>query len=531
MMLDLLITGGWLVDGTGNPPRHADVAIAGDAIVDVGRLPGAVAERVIDATGLHVMPGFIDAHSHSDWTLLSNPTAESAVRQGVTTEIVGNCGVSLAPVSAHSLESATNLLRSYAYDGEVGWRSYGQYLETVASTGSSINYAFLVGHTAIRTAAGATGPDITESQLRTMEGLLTEALEAGALGMSTGLELEGKHGHEPEVRPLARVLGRHDAMYVSHIRNRDAHLQAAMDEFMVYARQAGGRAQVSHLNVRGNTGAPEGAWEQAVATIEQARRDGTDVLTDTISMTRGIGLMIGLLPPEFVADGPAQAAVRLHDPAVRARLRTECDRYWRFIHRGEWHRVRLLASPQFPELKGMSFPEIAALRGRDEWDCYFDILEAAGADMPKLIMYGDLYSEEHLAAMVSHPLFMLAVDAMNSTIDQPLAAMTGQPLVYAGQITYLTHHVLETGLLRLEEAVRKMTSMPAGHFGLRGRGLLQPGCAADIVVLDLERLRAPSTVLEPTVYAEGVRNVLINGVPVLDDGGHTGSRPGRTLTR
>ncbi|MET0772672.1 MAG: amidohydrolase family protein [Candidatus Limnocylindrales bacterium] len=530
-MLDILITGGWVVDGTGNPARRADLAIEGDTIAEVGRISGGVAARVIDATGMHVMPGFIDAHSHSDWTLLSNPTAESAVRQGVTTEIVGNCGVSLAPVSSHSLAAATKLLRTYAYDGEVGWRSYAEYLETVASMGMSINYAYLVGHTAIRTAAGATGADVDEPQLRAMEALLAEAMESGALGMSTGLELEGKHAPEIEVTRLARVLRRYDAMYVSHIRNRDAHLQAAMDEFMRYAIEAGGRAQVSHLNVRANTGAPDGGWEQAVATIERARADGLDVLTDTISMTRGIGLMAGILPPDFVADGPVVAAARLGDPAVRRHLRTECDRYWRFIHRGEWHRVRLLASPQFPELNGLSFPEIAARRGGDEWDAFFDILAAAGPDMPKLIMYAELYSEEHLAAMVSHPLFMLAVDAMNSTVDPPLADMTGQPLVYAGQITYLTHHVLETGLLRLEEAVRKMTSMPAGHFGLRGRGLLQPGCAADVVVLDLERLRAPSTILAPAVYAEGVRDVLVNGVPVLDGGDHTGSRPGRTITR
>ncbi len=530
-MLDVLIQGGLVVDGTGNPARHADVAIVGDRIVEVGRIPGGSAERVIDATGLHVMPGFIDAHSHSDWTLLSNPTAESAVRQGVTTEIVGNCGVSLAPVSSDSLDAAENLLRSYAYHGEVGWRSYGEYLETVRSTGMSINYAFLVGHTAIRTAAGAGGAQVDESQLRTMEASLAEALEAGALGMSTGLELEGKHARETEVSRLARVLRRYDAMYVSHIRNRDAHLQAAMDEFMRYAIEAGGRAQVSHLNVRANTGASDGAWEEAVETIERARRDGLDVLTDTISMTRGIGLMTGILPPDLLADGPAEAATRLRDAATRRRLRTECDRYWRFIHRGEWHRVRLLASPQSPDLNGLSFPEIAALRGRDEWECYFDILADAGEDMPKLIMYGELYSEEHLAAMVSHPLFILAVDAMNSTIDPPLADMTGQPLVYAGQISYLTHHVLETGLLRLEEAVRKMTSMPAGHFGVRGRGLLQAGCAADVVVLDLGGLRAPSTIMAPAAYAEGVRTVLVNGVPVLDESEHTGSRPGRTLTR
>ena len=152
--------------------------------------------------------------------------------------------------------------------------------------------------------------------------------------------------------------------------------------------------------------------------------------------------------------------------------------------------MRLVASPQFPELNGLTFPEIAAIRGRDEWDCFFDLLVAAGPEATRMFMYGELYTEEHLQAMVGHPLFMLAVDAMNSTTAGPLAEQTYQPLVYSGQIYHLTHHVLETGLLRLEEAIRKMTSMPASHFGLRGRGLLQPGFTADVVVMDVRRLKA-----------------------------------------
>lgn len=248
-----------------------------------------------------------------------------------------------------------------------------------------------------------------------------------------------------------------------------------------------------------------------------------------------IGLMAGILPSwvlqDGVAEGVAEGVARLTDPEVRRRLQTECDRYWRFIHRGEWHRVRLVASPQFPDLNGLTFPEIAAIRGGDEWDSFFDLLAAAGPDVATMFMYGELYPESHLQAMVAHPLFMLAVDAMNSTTSLPLAERTYQPLVYAGQIYHLTHHVLETGVLRLEEAVRKMTSMPASHFGLRGRGLLQPGFAADVVVLDIAKLKATATLAQPVAYAEGIDWVIVNGSIVLDAGTHTGARPGRNLLR
>lgn len=533
MTLDILIRGGWVVDGTGNPPYPADVAIAGDRIVDVGRLPGATAERVIDATGRHVTPGFIDAHSHSDWVLLSNPTAESAIRQGVTTEIVGNCGISQAPTTDASRAATTEFLRSYGYEQPVPWSSFASYLDVVRATGTSINYGFLVGHNSIRTAAGLTGPESNEDQRRHMERMVAESVEAGALGMSTGLEFDpGRSAPRDEIRRLAAAMRPYAGMYVSHVRNRSSEIVDATEEFFDYVEAAGGRGQFSHLNVRANTGAAEDAWAWTVGRIERARREGVDVLTDTISMTQGLGGMTAILPPWILADGNEAAAERLADPEVRRRLRTECDRYWRFIHRGEWHRVRLMASPQHPELDTLTFPEIAARRGTDEWDAYFDLLMDAGAQMDRLLMFGELYSEQHLADMVANPMFMLAVDAVNST-TQPgaLADRTKQPLVYAGQLTYLTKFVRDTGLLRLEEAVRKMTSMPAIHFGLGRRGLLAAGYAADVVVLDIERLATPATLLEPAVYAEGVEHVLVNGAAALDDGRHTGARSGRPLLR
>ncbi|MFN8619263.1 MAG: amidohydrolase family protein [Chloroflexota bacterium] len=533
MTLDVLIRGGWVVDGTGNPPYPADVAIAGDRIVEVGRLPEAQADRVIDATGRIVTPGFIDAHSHSDWVLLANPTAESAIRQGVTTEIVGNCGIGQAPTTDASRPATTEFLRSYGYPGDVTWGSFAEYLDVVRATGTSINYGFLVGHNSIRTAAGITGPESDEPQRRRMERMVAESVEAGALGMSTGLEFDpGRSAPREEIRRLAAAMRPYLGMYASHVRNRSSEIVDATEEFMSYVEAAGGRGQFSHLNVRRNTGAADDAWAWTVERIARARREGLDVLTDTISMTHGLGGMTAILPPWILADGNEVAAERLADPEVRRRLRTECDRYWRFIHRGEWHRVRLMASPEHPELDTLTFPEIAARRGTDVWDAYFDLLMDAGPQMDRLLMYGELYSEQHLADMVSHPLFMLAVDAVNSTTEPgPLADRTKQPLVYAGQLTYLTKFVRETGLLRLEEAVRKMTSMPATHFGLRGRGLLAPGYVADVVVLDLVRLRTPATFVAPAVYAEGVDHVLVGGTAVLDDGRHTGARPGRPLLR
>lgn len=533
MTLDVLIRGGWLVDGTGNPPYPADIAIEGDRIADVGRLPGATATRTIDATGRIVTPGFIDAHSHSDWVLLSNPTAESAIRQGVTTEIVGNCGHSQAPVADASRAATTEFLRSYGYDREATWESFASYVDVVRDTGTAINYGFLIGHNSLRSAVGITGSDSDETQRARMERLVAESLEQGALGMSTGLEFDpGRSAPRDEIRRLAAAMRPYAGIYVSHVRNRSSEIVDATNEFFDYVDAAGGRGQFSHLNVRLNTGAAPDAWAWTVGRIEQARRDGIDVLTDTISMTQGLGGMTAILPPWVLADGNVIAAERLRDPELRRRLRTECDRYWRFIHRGEWHRVRLMASPEHPELDTLTFPEIAQMRGTDEWDAYFDLLADAGPQMDRLLMFGDLYTEQHLADMVSNPMFMLAVDAVNSTTNPgPLADRTKQPLVYAGQLTYLTKFVRETGLLRLEEAVRKMTSMPAIHFGLGRRGLVAPGYAADVVVLDMERIRTPGTIANPAVYAEGIDHVLVNGTIVLDAGVHTGALPGRPLLR
>jgi len=531
-MLDVLIRNGWLADGTGNPTYPADVAIQGDRIADVGRLPGAQATRVVDATGKIVCPGFVDCHSHTDSTIQANPTAESTVRQGVTTEVVGNCGGSMAPVDDASRERTAARLRKSGYAGPTGWSTFAEYLEVIRKMGISENLAWLVGHGTIRTAAGVSGPTATEEHLRAMEDMVREAMDAGALGMSTGLEFEpGRMAPTSEIIRLAKVVGQRDGYYASHIRNRDARLQEAVEEFLEIVRASGTRGEISHLNVRHNTGAPEGAWQRAVDTMAEARRGGLNVMADTTPFLYGTGSMASILPPWVRAEGPARTAELLRDPAVRARLRTDCDRYWRFIHRGEWDRVRLLSSVEHSEMCNKTFVEISGLWGKDPWDCYFDILADAGPRLDSLSVVGRLFTEEHLAEMVRHPLLSLAVDGSSSRTDGPLAEQSRTPINFCGMTHYLTCHVRERRTIRLEEAIRKMTSQPATHFGLRDRGLLRPGFKADVVVFDFERLDDVSTLEQPVAYVRGVDHVLVNGVFVVDGGEHTGARPGRNLLR
>ena len=533
-MLDVLIRNGWVADGTGSPPFLGDVAVENGRIADVGRLgETATADRVIDATGKIVCPGFVDPHSHSDFSILANPTAESTIRQGVTTEVVGNCGWSYAPVTPASEPVIRSRLASFAFDKPtIPWSTFGGHLQFLADVGHTPNLAWFVGHNAIRLAAGVSGSSPTGEQMAVMEGFVDEAMQSGALGMSTGLEFNpGREATADELMRLNAVAGRYDGIYTSHVRNRDSGLLEAIDEFLAVARAGGTRAEISHLNVRHNTNAPERGWERAVEKMAASRETGLDVLADTTPFREGLGQMAGILPPWVAEDGPEAAAAKLRDPALRARMRNESDRYWRFIHKGEWDRVYFQATPQHPDLGGMSFREISEHLGREPWDCYLDILADAGTDYEAILTVGTLFTDEHLAEMIGHPLFCLGVDTFTVQDTGPLAEIMRHPLGFAGHVHYLTHHVREQGTLRLEEAIRKMTSMPAAHFGLWDRGLLRSGYAADVVVFDYDELDDVSTRESPTVYARGVEHVLVNGVVVVDGAEHTGARPGRHLLR
>ena len=529
-MADAIIRNGWLIDGTGNPRYKADVILEGDRIKDVGQFPNVKAAIDIDAAGKIVSPGFIDAHSHSDTTVKINPNCESSIRQGVTTEVAGNCGNSQAPMTQEARQQGAGGFGNFAEDKAD--YSFGEYLASCQKNGASGNMAWLAGHNTIRFIAGVKGENVSPDQLKKMKAILRQSLEEGAVGFSTGLEFEpGRSAGYQEILELVKVVKEYDAMYTSHIRNRANNVLPALDEFMNTVQATGCRGEVSHMNIRYNTGAPEHAFEQCVAKIENMRAKGFEVLTDMTPLNFGIGQMAGILPPWLRAEGIKKAVEYLSDPETRKKLRTDCDRYWRFIHRGEWDRVRMQSNPVFPEINGLDFNQIAALWKKDQWDCYFDILAAAGERMDGIVLVARLFTDEHLKETISNPLYMLVVDGYSTTIEEPLSKYTAYPLHYMGMLYFLTHHVRTLHTLSLEEAIRKMTSMPATHFRLKDRGLLRKGMFADVVVFDFEKLDTVSTIEKPLAYVKGVEHVFVNGKQVIAKGNHTGIRSGRNILR
>lgn len=528
-MYDILIKNGVLADGTGNPTRHGAVAVLGDRIAAVGNLSGAKAYREIDANGALVCPGFIDAHSHTDSTVELNPYFESTVRQGITTEIVGNCGNSTAPFPEDGDASG------FGKFGNTAPRpgcTLGEYMRELERKGMSANLGWLVGHNTIRKLAGVSGADVTEAQYQRMEDILRRALSDGALGMSSGLEFEpGRTCRPEELMRLCALLKEYDAIYTSHIRNRDAHVLEAVDEFISVIRAHRIRGEISHMNIRHNTHAPENAPARCMEKIRLAREEGLDLLTDMTPLNYGIGQMAGILPTWLTSRPPEEYKMLLGDPTVRARLRGDCDRYWRFITNGEWDRVRMQNNMAIPEINGHTFPEISKLWNKDPWDCYFDILAANAPDIGSVVLVSYLFTDEHLFETISCPLYMLVVDGYSTSTEGEVAKYTGFPLHYIGMAWFLTHHIRKMHTLRLEEAIRKMTSMPAAHFGLRDRGLLMPGKYADICVFHMDELETPFDFDHPCQYTKGMRHVLVNGRLVLDGYEHLYTTPGRNLRR
>jgi len=527
---DIIIRNGRVVDGTGLPAFFADVAIVGDKIDYVGKLDGVEADLVIDAKGKYVTPGFIDEHSHSDSTIWANPEAQSTIRQGVTCEIVGHCGLSESPITQKVRDSVSVGLVTTDEKPPIG--GFKEAFEAIEKMGISENVAWLCGHNTLRQLADVHGPEYTEEQFALMEKYLRESLEAGCVGFSTGLEFDpGRDATHEEVSRLVGVLQEYDGIYTSHIRNRDSNVLEAMEEFIQTLREHPVRGVLSHFNIRMNTGAPENAWWRGNKLMHDARDEGIDMLSDMTPIEHGIGLMTAILPGWAMEGGWQHTCEILGSKEGREKLRGDCDRYWRFITRGEWDRVRLQACPNFPELAGMTFPEIANLWGKDEWDCFFDILEAAKDKMQSCMMLGHLFPEQMVIDGITDPMFMMVVDGYTTVEKGPLAEKTAIPLHYMGMMYFFEHYVRDLKKLSIESAVNKVTYLPANFYRLEKRGQIAEGFYADVNVFALEDLKINATFDDPCRYSEGMDYVIVNGVPVLEHGVHNHMRPGRNLLR
>jgi N-acyl-D-amino-acid deacylase len=527
-MDELVIRGGTVVDGTGAPGRDADVFVNEGRIVEIVPRSARGARREIDARGQVVAPGFIDIHTHSDFTLPLQPRAEGKIRQGVTTEVVGNCGFSVAP----ALPGTAPLLREYLA-ASAPWLSFedttfAQYLDRFPPV--SVNTIMQVGHNTLRLmTVGMDRRAATPDELDQMERLLDEALVAGAIGLSSGLfTAPGSYAGPDELLALARVLARRGGAYASHIRDEANHVFDAVREAIAIAEETGVHVQIAHVKLSGTDN-----WGRApalLAEIAAARGRGLRVDCDQYPYDTATNPLRNLLPT-WVQDGGVPAMLdRLSRPAVRDRIRADIarDGLNNFGAIPSWDAVRVAVSPHLPGEAGQTLAAIARRRGVDPLDAVCDFIVADRGHTRILIRS---MSERDVDEIARAPWVLVGSDG-NALAPY---GVTGQgkphPRYYGTFARMLGHCVRERRLLTLPQAVFKMTGGAAAALGLRDRGVLYPGAWADICVFDPGAIAERGTYDDPHRYAAGVATVVVNGTVVVDGGDHTGALPGRVLRR
>lgn len=524
---DLVIRGGLVLDGTGADAYQADIGIVGDRIAAIGTLPADQARHVIDAAGLHVAPGFIDIHTHSDGDILIYPTADSRVRQGVTTEVTGNCGSSAAPIAGAGGDEARRTWKEEGIDA--AWTGMASYCDALDRAGISINHAQLVGQGTLRAhAIGLVNRPLAPEELRGVLRAVDESMTEGAFGLSTGLEyVPGRYTPTEEIVAMARVVARHGGVYASHIRNEETQVLEAVDEAISIGRQAGCRVEISHLKAtgRGNWSKQQGALD----LIESARRSGVDVLADAYPYTAySTGLTI-LLPAETREGGTAPMLRRMADPAERRRIHAHLVQQVR-QDPGDFSFIVVsrMKAPENQALVGQSVAQIAEAWKVDPAEAIIRLIELQQGSVPFI---GHGMSEENVARVLRHPLVMVGSDGSSMAPVGRNAQARPHPRSYGAFARVLAHYCRGQRQLSLPEAVRKMTSMPADQIGLRDRGRIANGKKADVVLVNPATVNDEATFEAPQRYATGIPHVLVNGVPVVASGQHTGARPGRALRR
>jgi N-acyl-D-aspartate/D-glutamate deacylase len=513
----LLVRNGTVYDGTGAPGRVADVLVDDGRIAGVGRIDADA--RELDATGLAVAPGFVDIHSHSDYTLLMDPRAVSAVHQGVTTEVVGNCGFGCFPI--RDPQTARRAIYGYSDELPVTWSSAGEYFEQLDRARPAVNILSLVPNGQLRLATMGLADRAAEPhELAEMEELLRESLAEGAWGYSTGLEYaQEQAAGEQELTALARRA----PYYATHTRRRDEGAADAVAEAIRTGANAGVRLQVSHLVPR--NGIEES--RRCVELVETARDAGQDVAFDMHTRTFGLTNLYAALPAWALAASRDELAAILRDPAQRDAMRGHRS----ILSAGnDWSRVVLLDNDIWPEYARRDLASIARERDQQPLDAVYDLLLGAVDELHKLMVIIHAYSEDQQREAFAHRLCVPGSDATTLAPDGRLAESFFHG-AYTWASWFWRFMVREERLLSPEEAVHRLSGAPAERIGLSDRGVLREGARADVVVFDPETFRDRATVFEPNVLADGMRHVIVNGVPTLLDGEPTGERGGMVLRR
>jgi N-acyl-D-amino-acid deacylase len=528
-MHDILIRGGTLFDGAGHPGVVGDLAIEDGRISAIGGTVTGAARRSIDAGGLAVAPGFIDIKTHSDFTLPINPKAESKVRQGVTTEIIGHCGFSVAP----ALPGKVELLRDYL-SPSAPWlpfreTSFPDYLATFPAT--AVNVGMLVGHNTLRLMVmGMADRSPSDAELNAMIALLEEALNAGALGMSSGLFTPpGSYAAPAEMIAFGHVLKRHNAGYFTHLRDESNNVIEAVEEAIEIARECGVHVEIVHFKCSGVDNWGKAAT--ALAMIAEAKARDLDVDCDSYPYAAGSNPLKNLLPQWVQAGGVPAMIERLGQRETRERIRAEVARdglnNWGRIP--SWDCVQISISPHLPQHAGRTIAALAAERGADPIDTLCDFLvEDQGATRVLVTSI----SEDDIRAIVASPLALVGSDGNCVAPYGIVGKGMPHPRFYGTFPRILSRYVREENLLPLELAIHKMTGATAQALKLRDRGLLKEGYCADVVIFDPKDFKDRATYADPHQFPTGARtSVIVNGTLVVEDTNHAGALPGTVLKR
>jgi N-acyl-D-amino-acid deacylase len=527
---DLIIRNGTVYDGSGAKPFTGDIAILGDKIVAIGNLAGAKAKVEIDARGLAVAPGFINMLSWATDSLIEDGRSQSDLRQGVTLEVMGE-GESMGPLTVKMKKSLRDAQGDIEF--KVAWTTLGQYLEFLARRGVSCNVASFMGATTARIhEIGYADRPPTAKELERMKRLVRQAMEEGAMGLSSALiYTPAFYAKTDELIALAKVAAEYDGMYVSHLRSEGNDFLGALDEFLRIARAANIRAEIYHLKAAGS--ANWGKLDGAIAKIEEARRSGLSITADMYPYTAGSTGLDAMMPPWVQEGGYAAWAERLKDPAVRERLRSEIitpsDKWENFfLDAGSPENILLAGfrSAKLKPLTGKTLGEVARMRGASPIDTAMDLVIEDGSRVGTIFF---LMSEENVRKEIALPWVSFDSDAGSIAAEGVFLKSNPHPRAYGTFARLLGKYARDEKIISLTEAVRRLTSLPAGNLKLDRRGRLKTGYYADVVVFDPATIQDHATYEKPHQSATGVIHVLVNGVPVIQNGEHTGAKPGQVV--